>query len=229
MKLMTDHDLFIANGRVCGNLGGNFTCCQWNGLSVVDMMIVPSQFLSRINFLKIWDFDWYSDHALLSADISVDIAKYRKLPDNCQEIHRQFQNCDVETKNNFKSLLSNSHYAQRLKNYCKTIFTSRVEAADALSSILQSAIREIFPNQKRRAKPSQYSKRINFPAEVQIAKRLFKKCQRDYMKDKDNIDFIREKKKYRKALCFTKKKSAWSGTKSVRRLEKTILKLFGPQ
>ena len=198
MQLMTDHDLLIANGRVCGDLGGNFTCCQWNGLSVVDMMIVPSQFLSRLNFLKIGDFDWYSDHALLSADISVDIAKYRELPGNWQEIHRQFQNWDVETKNNFKSLLSNSRYAERLENYCKTNFTSSVEAADALSSILQSALRAIFPNKKRRAKPSQYSKKINFSAEVQIAKRLFKKCQRDYMKDKDNIDrrqnFIREKK-----------------------------------
>ena len=133
---------------------------------------------------KIGDFDWYSDHALLSADISVDIAKYRELPDDWQEIHRQFQNWDVETKDNFKSLLSNSRYAERLENYCKTNFTSSVEAADALSSILQSAIREIFPNKKRRAKLSQYSKRINFSAEVQLAKRLFKKCQRDYMKDK---------------------------------------------
>ena len=57
MQLMTDHDLLIANGRVCGDLSGNFTCCRWNGLSVVNMMIVSNQFLSRLNFLKIGDFD----------------------------------------------------------------------------------------------------------------------------------------------------------------------------
>ena len=91
-------------------------------------------------------------------------------------------------------------------------------------------IHEIFPNKKRRAKPRQFSKRINFSAEVQIAKRLFKKCHRDHMKDKDNIDrrqnFICEKKKYRKALYFTKKKALEMGLSRLAELENNDTKTF---
>ena len=32
----------VANGRVCGDSAGEFICCQWNGLSVVDMLIIDN-------------------------------------------------------------------------------------------------------------------------------------------------------------------------------------------
>ena len=37
LNLKTNHDLLLANGRICGDLRGKHTCCQWNGSSVVDM------------------------------------------------------------------------------------------------------------------------------------------------------------------------------------------------
>ena len=75
LYLFTNHDLLIANGRVCGDLSGRYTCCQRNGLSVVDLLILPKDLLNRLNYLKVADFDWYSDHSYISADLSVDISK----------------------------------------------------------------------------------------------------------------------------------------------------------
>ena len=73
--LLTNHDLLIANARVCGDLSGRYTCCQRNGMSVVDLLILPEDLPNRLNYFKVADFDWYSDHSYISADLSVDISK----------------------------------------------------------------------------------------------------------------------------------------------------------
>ena len=45
LKLLTDYDMLIVNGRVCGDMYGSYTCCQWNGCSVIDMLIVQNNWL----------------------------------------------------------------------------------------------------------------------------------------------------------------------------------------
>ena len=70
----------LANGRHCGDLTGKYTCCQWNGNSVVDLFLGQYDIMSRINYFKVGAFDWFSDHAPISMDIAVDIAKYVEPP-----------------------------------------------------------------------------------------------------------------------------------------------------
>ena len=50
--LATNYELFLANGRSCGDLTGKYTCCQWNGQSVVDVFMAQSDVLSRINYFQ---------------------------------------------------------------------------------------------------------------------------------------------------------------------------------
>ena len=40
LQIMTNHDMLLTNGRICGDMDGNLTCCQYNGFSVVDVLIV---------------------------------------------------------------------------------------------------------------------------------------------------------------------------------------------
>ena len=47
-------------------LTGTHTCCQRNGMSIVHLTIVPDDFLNRLNYLKVADFDWYREHAYIS-------------------------------------------------------------------------------------------------------------------------------------------------------------------
>ena len=53
LQLMTNYDMTLVNGRICGDMTGNYTCCQRNGCSVVDMLIMQKDLLLLIHYLKI--------------------------------------------------------------------------------------------------------------------------------------------------------------------------------
>ena len=76
LQLGTNYDLFLAYGRHCGGLTGKYTCCQLNGKTVVGLFLGQYDIMSRINHFKFGAFNWFSDHAPMSVDIAVDIAKY---------------------------------------------------------------------------------------------------------------------------------------------------------
>ena len=42
----------MANGRVCGDMYGSYTCCKWNGCSVIDMLIVQNNLFGLIDYFK---------------------------------------------------------------------------------------------------------------------------------------------------------------------------------
>ena len=39
LQIMTNHDMLLANVRISGDMVGNLTCCQYNGSSVVGVLI----------------------------------------------------------------------------------------------------------------------------------------------------------------------------------------------
>ena len=102
---MNNYNLMVANGRVCGDLAGEFTCCQWNGLSAVDMLIIDRSILQRLNYLKVENFNWYSDHALISFSLKVKMMKSYSMPRSWNKIVKSFQVWNDETKQKFKRAL----------------------------------------------------------------------------------------------------------------------------
>ena len=149
--LATNYELFLANGRSCGDLTGKYTCCQWNGQSVVDVFMAQSDVLSRINYFKIGKFDWYSDHAPISVDLAVDIAKYIEPPLEWKKVVKQLQRWDNDAKAKMKDTLIKEPFVSLLENFCNTSFASSADAANSLTSILQQAIKKVFPRKHRRA------------------------------------------------------------------------------
>ena len=67
LQIMTNHGILLTNGRICGDMDGNLTCCQYNGFSAVDVLIVRWDPIPLINYFKVLLFDWYNDHAEISA------------------------------------------------------------------------------------------------------------------------------------------------------------------
>lgn len=80
LQVLTDYDLLIVNGRVCGDMRGNYTCMQYNGCSQVDMLITDTTLFNKIQYLKVLPFDWYSDHAVVSSSWYVDIKSTTDMP-----------------------------------------------------------------------------------------------------------------------------------------------------
>ena len=48
MTLLNDYGLMVANGRTCGDLAGQYTCCRWNGMSAVDLLVVEGDFFREL-------------------------------------------------------------------------------------------------------------------------------------------------------------------------------------
>ena len=71
-----------------------------NGMSVLDLLILPKDLLNTLNSLKVVDFDWNSDHANIPADLCLDISKLESGMQNIGDRRANFTNImtDVLTK-----------------------------------------------------------------------------------------------------------------------------------
>ena len=199
--LATNYELFLADGRSCGDLTGKYTCCQWNGQSVVDVFMAQSDVLSRINYFEIGKFDWYSDHAPISVDLAVDIAKYIEPPVEWKKVVKQLQRWDNDAKAKMKDTLIEEPFVSLLEHF----------AIHHLHPVQTRLTRWHQFYNKRRSKHhrAHCNSKIPFSHEIQIAKRIYRKSKRLYDKNKTSItrrqNYIIEKKKYRKAIYKAKK------------------------
>lgn len=66
--------LRILNGRMLGDLQGNFTCFKQNGQSVVDYMMCHEQLLTYIRSFRVHEFmGEISDHCILSVNMKIEV------------------------------------------------------------------------------------------------------------------------------------------------------------
>ena len=139
----------VANGRVCGDWSGEFTCCQRNGLSVVDMLIIDKSILQRLNYFKVEKFNWYSDHALISFSLKVKMMKSYSMPRSWNKIVKSFQVWNDETKQKFKRALQAPDIQSLLDDFtdCNHADANIAQFMD----ILQLAIHKVFPKRVRPA------------------------------------------------------------------------------
>ena len=49
--------------------------------------MMQNDLFTRINYFKVGQFNWVSDHAHITADITVDIAKYREVPAEWKKVY----------------------------------------------------------------------------------------------------------------------------------------------
>ena len=165
---MTNYDMMLANRCICGDMAGNYTCCQRNGCSVVDMFIVQRDLLPIIDYFKVLPFYWYSDHAVISASFSVDITNNLETPSEWVMCFSAPQNWDDETKHLFNSRLDKPDITATLDYFCQINFSDCQHAVVNFSEILSDVIKSIFRTTKsQRRQPFHY--------QIQVAKRVFNK------------------------------------------------------
>ena len=143
LRLMTNYDMLVTNGRVCGDLSGNYTCCQRKGSSVVDMFIAQKQIFSMINYFKVGKFDWFSDHTPVTVSLAVSLLDKKAVRLNWQSVTKVFKNWDVTNRSHLKDLLYNDTYQARLDELTKTNFRGSETAATAFTNILQDIIYKV--------------------------------------------------------------------------------------
>ena len=209
LQLLTNHDLLIANGRTCGDLSGKYTCRKYNGDSVNDMFVTHRDFLEKIIYFKVGEFDWYSDHAHVSLAIKVNVDKSKNMPKYWRRVTRLIQKWNAATKSRFIDMLTTEDNKSRMDTFCKTTFNDSNSLTKEFTSILQDVVRKTFPRKERKRKSTEHINRIEYSYECELAKRMFKKAQREFRKDKNNLNrrqiYILEKRKYKKVIYKTVK------------------------
>ena len=215
-KIMTNYNLFVANGTCLGDLKGKYTCVSWNGMSTNDMFLFDRKLLSRINYFKVNnEFDWYSDHKSVSISIRVNIYLNQNGGDGDWKTYTKTKlRWSPDDISKFKSILSNEIYKNQLNVFCSKSFEDVNSAEREFANILSNVLKETFPAIKKKInkrKNNAYKKacREEFSPIIQAAKRSFKKCQREFNVNQNDLNrrqkFIRERQKYKQTIYFTKK------------------------
>ena len=73
LRMCSDLNLHVANGRTPGDLLGNFSCYTNMGSSTVDLVIADSQMINKIKQLKVLNPEYTSVHAPISFKIDCDL------------------------------------------------------------------------------------------------------------------------------------------------------------
>ena len=233
LKLMSDHNLLIANGSICGDWAGEFSCLAWNGQSVNDFYLFHRDFLRRVNYFKVnGPFEWYSDHKYITLSLRVNFSQSNgKQHSNWIKTFRKKMIWNTDNINKFKEIISRDDNKSKLDNFTNGNYDSADDAANIFTSIITSILEETFTSSRRpnrNHKPR--TRREGFSYECQLAKRNFKRAQRNLSKNNDDVNrrhtFIKERRKYRKAIYFNKKVQKEQRINRLVGLEKVDTKTF---
>ena len=136
------------------------------------------------------NFNWYSHHALISFSLKVKMMKSYSLLRSWNKIVKSFQVWNDE----FKRALQTPDIQSLQDDFSKCHHADANIATLKFTDILQLAIHKVFPKRVRSA--YKISKERHYSQECQLAKRAFKKAQRQFKVDKGNLNRSRWSEKY---------------------------------
>ena len=169
-------------------LGGWIYLLSMARLSVVDMLIIDRSILQRLNYFKVENFNWYSDHALTSFSLKVKMMKPYAMPRSWNKMVKSFQVWNDETKQNFMRALQAPDIQSLLDDITNCNHADANIATLKFTDILQLTIHKVFLKQVRSAYKTSVKRKTRYSQECQLGKRAFKKAQRQLKVDKGNLN-----------------------------------------
>ena len=127
--------------------------------------------------------------------------------------------------------MTNEEYIEKNHDFTNKTFESSDQATNEFNAIMSSVLSKTFPSKKRVDKNTIHrKKKENFSQVCQIAKRMFKKAQRRFGRDKHSVnrrhEYIIQKQNYRRAIYATKKLAKETKINKILELEKLDTKSF---
>ena len=71
MELLNKSSLLSLNGRKLGDTSGKLTCHEFNGSSTVDLSIVSRDLCDKIQYFRVLDPVWFSDHCPIEMSLRI--------------------------------------------------------------------------------------------------------------------------------------------------------------
>ena len=115
IDIINESHLLIMNGRTPGDMLGSFTYHGYNGSSCIDLCICSKDFLSQVQYFKVHENPWYTDHSPIALSFKVGNIPVRKstniellpLPNNYK--------WDDAGQASFTQLMHSEHVQEKLK------------------------------------------------------------------------------------------------------------------
>ena len=131
----------------------------------------------------------------MTCSIRVRIKKFESRPKYWEKAMKAFQDWTQDAKDKFREVLSSGNTKSLIEEFVNTEFTDVNTATNKFTAILNSAIEKVLPPKRRKAKRLINQKR-HYSYDCQLAKRAFKKAQRQLRNNSENLDrrlmYIRE-------------------------------------
>ena len=194
--------MYVINVRTLGDLCGKFP--QSNGSSVIDLACASYNLNKHVNFFKILEPVWFSDHCPNQICLNITHSPGPYVQDKTSISFQNFIS-NKNSKEKFTTFMKSEIIHEKLDAYTKSFFENVDEATDTLSNIIQDVANHCLTKQNisHNSNPRR-QKYKGWNEECSIEKKLFKKCKRDLHLDSKNINkkhiYLRQKKKYRKTI-----------------------------
>ena len=226
MAVINSHHLTIVNGRLLGDFDGNFTCFQTNGCSVVDYCIVSNSLYKCINYFKVEDLVYYSDHSPITLNLKCNMFQVKHQKFTGKKIDKFKWN--EQDRINFCTVLQSEDCSDKLKTLIQNMKKNPRYAVKEFEKFVLDIANKTL--KKAKIVPKKSSK-IQFTAECHTLRTNFKKSLRIFKNNKkqDNnqrIDMLIAQKKYRKAINMQKRIKKENDINSLKKMEKSDPKLF---
>ena len=117
MDLLNESSLISLNGRKLGDTSGKLTCHQYNGSSTVDLNIVSWDLYDKVQYFRVLDPVWYSDHCPVEMSLSIGhiLNQIPIIRDDFIPLDQDFQ-WSEEAAYQFSEMIQSQPIQQRLKN-----------------------------------------------------------------------------------------------------------------
>ena len=209
LNMVMNNRLLILNGRVLGDIKGEFTCIQYSGCSTVDYFIVSHGMNKTVEYMKILDFSHYSDHKRLSLRLTFGFVK----PNPGASLDSKFEKAPVrfifddDSKNNFLQTQNEPNFVQTRHNLLSKHY-SPSELNSQFSTYLRDMAYSCFKTTKPVSKKKKNKNNPWFNHNCGIAKKELNKATRA-TSNFPSSDFLRKnyykvKKSYKKLINRTK-------------------------
>ena len=226
MNIVNSHHLTILNGRTLGDFDGQMTCVEYNGCSVVDYCIVSNSLQKKVNYFKVKDLEYYSDHFTITCSIKCNFYLNNQSKFNGKRIDKyKWSNSD---RDNFCMLLNSDEYSEKLKQLNREMAENPQNATQAFDNFVISVAEKTLKKSKRGRKKNN---KFEFTEECSNLRANFKKNQRKFKSSKpqDNnlkINMLIAQKKYRREINMQKRIKKENDINSLKKIEKSDPKLF---
>ena len=147
IKLLNECSLISLNGRKIGDTSGKLTCHQYNGSSTVDLSIVSWDLYEKVQFFKVLDPVWFSDHCPVKMSLTIGHSVDENPINRSEfvELDETFQ-WSEEGSYKFSEMLNSEHIQKRLQeeviDKCKTDANDPNIAVVNFNNIIQDISRD---------------------------------------------------------------------------------------